>query len=125
MTRSEIKNIFVFGSNLAGRHGAGSAKEALDWHGATYGVGVVPQGHAYAIPTKDENFNVLPLSTIGKYVLEFLLYARENKDCQFNVVEVGCGLAGYGPEDIAPLFVGKIPENVKLPKSFVKVLEKD
>lgn len=117
----ERKHIFVFGSNLAGRHGAGSAKEALLNHGAVYGVGEGPQGNSWAIPTKDEDFNVLSLKTIEAFVNYFIMFAEENLQYQFDVVPIGCGLAGYTPEQIAPMFKDS-PPNVNLPQSFKKVL---
>ena len=112
------KSIFVFGSNLAGRHGAGSAQAARLYHGAIYGQGTGLQGRSYAIPTKDENFNVLPVEVIKKYVDEFKEFAKEHPDMVFNVVAIGCGYAGYQPKEIAPLFEGCSP-NVNLPSEFL------
>lgn len=115
--------IFVFGSNLAGIHGAGSAQHARVHYGAVYGIGVGPQGRSYAIPTKDQNFNVMDLDHIQLYVWQFLDYARMCTDRTFNVVAIGCGLAGYTPQQIAPMFFNA-PQNVKLPQEFVDVLAK-
>lgn len=112
-----MPNIFVFGSNLAGRHGAGSARHAYVHHGAVMGQGLGRQGLSYAIPTKDARLRVLELAVIAGYVREFVRYAREHADCTFNVVAIGCGLAGYQPCEIAPLFVDP-PDNVKLPPEF-------
>ena len=98
--------IFVFGSNLAGRHGKGAALEARLKHGAVYGVGVGRTGNAYAIPTKGYQLEVLPLNQINGYVRAFLSYARENPELEFFVTRVGCGLAGYKDHQIAPLFYG-------------------
>ena len=116
-----MTDYFVFGSNLAGIHGAGSAKEAVKNHGAVYGQGVGPQGKSYGIPTKDTKLDILPLSKIKPYVLSFLDYAKSHSDDTFNVVAIGCGFAGYKPEDIAPMFEG-YPENVNLPKEFIECL---
>lgn len=102
--------IFVFGSNLAGRHGAGAALYAHDAYGAKYGVGIGRTGHAYAIPTKDADLNTLALEYIHHQVKEFLEYARYYKDEVFFVTKIGCGLAGYKNEEIAPMFRGA-PEN--------------
>lgn len=113
--------IFTFASNCAGKHGAGSALHAKRFYGAKYGIGFGRQGTSYAIPTKDKNLNVLPLSQIEIYVKDFLKYAKENPDLSFNVVKIGCGLAGYTPEQIAPMFVG-YSENVKLPKEFIDII---
>jgi hypothetical protein len=98
--------VFVFGSNLAGRHGAGAAKTALLQHGAVYGQGYGFQGNSYAIPTKDEEMNVIPVDRIAKYVDTFLRFAELNPSMTFNVTRIGCGLAGYEDADIAPLFKG-------------------
>lgn len=111
------KTVFVFGSNLAGRHGRGSALEALRRHGAVYGQGIGLQGESYAIPTKDKNLRVLPLSEIQKYVDDFKKFARENLTFRFRVVKIGCGLAGYREEQIFPMFAD-CPENVDLPKGW-------
>jgi len=116
-----MTNIFVFGSNYAGRHGRGSALEAVRNHGAIYGRGVGPQGNSYAIPTKDQNLRIYPLQDIEYFVRRFRLYANIHPELTFNVVAIGCGLAGYTPEQIAPMFEG-VPGNVKLPPEFRKVL---
>lgn len=105
--------VFVFGSNLAGRHGKGAALEARQRWGAIYGQGEGPQGDSYAIPTKDARLNVLPLEDIWDKVRWFIKHAEENGDNSFLVTAIGCGLAGYKPEQIAPLFAGA-PENVFL-----------
>jgi hypothetical protein len=107
-------NIFVFGSNLAGRHGAGAALCAIKEHGAKYGQGIGRQGNSYAIPTKDENIRTLPLVNIQKYVEEFIAYAKEHNNEIFYVTRIGCGLAGYSDTDIAPMFINA-PDNCKLP----------
>lgn len=104
--------VFVFGSNLAGRHGAGAAKAARDQYGAIYSVGFGPAGMSYAIPTKDgrDGANlaspeqVLPLHEIADYVNAFIRYARAHPELRFHLASPGCGLAGYSPREIAPLF---------------------
>ncbi len=103
--------IFVFGSNLAGRHGKGAALTAVKDYGAIYGHGEGPQGWAYAIPTKDWDLKTLPLGDIQTYVERFLSYAREHPELQFKVTRIGCGLAGYSDQQIAPFFRGA-PANV-------------
>lgn len=114
-------DIFVFGSNLAGRHGAGSALEAYRKHGAILGQGIGLQGASYAIPTKDAKLRTLGLDTIHVFVSDFLAYARRHEWMTFNVVAIGCGLAGYKPEQIAPMF-RDAPPNVNLPKEFLACL---
>lgn len=109
--------IFVFGSNLAGRHGKGAALHARYFYGAYYGRGSGAQGQSYAIPTKDFNLRTLPLESIETYVNGFLLYARAHPELRFNVTRIGCGLAGYTDTDIAPLFKDA-PENCDLPEGW-------
>lgn len=106
--------IFVFGSNLAGRHGRGAALFARQYRGAQYGVGVGRTGQSYAIPTKDEQIRTLPLDRINVYVAEFLDYARAHPGLAFEVTRIGCGLAGYIDQQIAPMFMGA-PDNCQLP----------
>ena len=131
--------IFVFGSNLAGRHGRGAALAAVKHHKAKYGQGVGLQGNAYAIPTKDENLRILPLDIVKKHIEDFIGFAAAHPKMTFNVTEVGCGLAcpvGQTREerisDIASLFADALEpwsidrkgvsynglENVNLPKAF-------
>lgn len=113
--------IFVFGSNLAGRHGAGAALEARHKWDAEYGVGRGRTGDAYAIPTKDAHLQTLPLMDIALEVVEFIRYARNNPDLPFLVTRIGCGLAGYTNEQIAPLFLGA-PANCHFDKEWEEFL---
>lgn len=106
--------IFVFGSNLAGRHGKGAALYARRHCGAEYGVGVGRTGNSYAIPTKDERIRTLPLHKIAGYVVDFLDYARAHPELQFQVTKIGCGLAGYREHQISPMFKSA-PANCHLP----------
>ena len=113
--------VFVFGSNLAGRHGKGAALFARQHRGAIYGQGVGLQGKAYAIPTKDRQLRVLPLATIRRYVDEFLRFADQHRDIRFELTPIGCGLAGYAHVQIAPMFADA-PANIILPEAFRAVL---
>lgn len=106
--------IFVFGSNEAGRHGGGAAYDALRCHRALMGKGFGPNGRSFALPTKDWHINTLPLALVKFYVTRFLAYARSQPKEIFVVTRIGCGLAGFTDEQIAPLF-GDAPENCKLP----------
>ena len=106
--------IFVFGSNLAGRHGGGAAYAAYREHGAEMGVAEGPTGRSYAIPTVDEGIEPLPLEDIREAVVRFLAYARDHPGSDFFVTRVGCGIAGYTDEQIGPMFKGATP-NVELP----------
>ena len=99
-----LGEIFVFGSNLAGIHGAGAAKEAIRF-GAVVGEGIGLVGNTYAIPTKDEKISTLPLKQIEKHLRRFILYTHQNKGKKFFVTRIGCGLAGYSDDEIAPLFL--------------------
>jgi hypothetical protein len=111
--------IFVFGSNQRGAHGRGAAKQALTW-GAKWGKGSGLWGRTYAIPTKNASITkTLSLDMIGEYVKEFTEFARKNPNLQFLVTEIGCGLAGLKPKEVAPLFAEAYSlENVWLPKRF-------
>lgn len=112
--------VFVFGSNESGRHGKGAAKTAMRF-GAKMGVGNGISGNSYAIPTKNANIKTLGQAKIQKYVKEFIEYAKANNDKIFLVTEIGCGLAGYSPEVIAPMFEDAIDiENIHLPARFWK-----
>lgn len=111
--------IFVFGSNLAGMHAGGAARTAIDNFGAMWGQGVGLQGQSYAIPTMQGG-----VDTIRPYVDEFIVFAIEHSELRFYVTPIGCGIAGFTPADIAPLFKDAVMvENIYLPKSFLSVLE--
>lgn len=105
-TQAAENQIFVFGSNLSGIHGAGAAKAAYDYYGAPRGAGYGLMGRAYAIPTKDWKVNTMPLSEIEKYVKHFVMFTQLFSNMNFFVTRVGCGLAGYKDEQIAPMFLG-------------------
>jgi ADP-ribosylglycohydrolase len=110
--------IFVFGSNLAGKHAGGAARTAVDCFGAVWGQGVGLQGQSYAIPTMQGN-----VDTIRRYVDEFVLFATQHPELRFYVTPIGCGIAGFTPADIAPLFKNAaFVENIFLPRSFWKIL---
>lgn len=102
--------IFVFGSNKKGVHGAGTAKLAVEQYGAKFGVGEGRTGDAYAIPTKDTPYKRRRLAEIQASVDTFLEYARAHPELEFLVVRIGCGLAGFTDDEMAPLFEGS-PDN--------------
>jgi hypothetical protein len=111
--------IFVFGSNLSGRHGKGAAKIAYSKFGAVYGIGIGHMGNTYSIPTKDENLKTLLIEEIQIYVNDLLEFVKDRVDLHFYITKIGCGLAGYKPEQIAPLFKEfKNLDNISLPKEF-------
>lgn len=105
--------VFVFGSNIEGRHGKGSALEARRKWGAIYGQGVGRQGQSYGIPTKATPYITLPLSTIKEHVDTFIRYAIDHPEDTFRVVRIGCMNAGYSDSQMAPMFE-TAPSNVVL-----------
>ena len=116
--------IFVFGSNMAGRHGKGAALFARQERGAIYGNGYGRQGRSFAIPTKDASLQTLSLEQIKGWVDEFLHYAVDHHYEAFEVTAIGCGLAGYTPEQIAPMF-RHAPPNCALPQAFRLILGRE
>ena len=100
--------VFVFGSNMSGRHGKGAAKDAKHIHGAIYGRHVGLQGNSYAIPTKDASMRPLQIELIESYIENFVEFTQKNRHLNFYVTAVGCGLAGYGHGIIAPLFTDAV-----------------
>lgn len=117
ISRLKADEIFVFGSNLRGMHGGGAARAAFKYFGAIMGQGVGLQGQSYAIPTMQG-----PVESIRPYVDEFITFARQHKKRIFLVTRIGCGIAGFTDEEIAPLFAGVMDDdNVILPESFIKI----
>lgn len=116
------KNVFVFGSNVAGRHGKGDALIARQRHGAIYGQGEGLQGDSYGLPTKDRYIQSLPLSEVQKSVERFIEFARAHPELNFQVQAVGCRLAGFTPAQIAPLFKDA-PSNCYLHEVFIEILK--
>ena len=110
--------IFVFGSNLQGMHGGGAARYAYQHFGAVWGEGDGLYGKSYAIPTMHGG-----PEAIKPYVDKFIEFARQHDDMLFLVTPIGCGIAGFVPKDVAPLFREAVGvENIVLPKSFIEVL---
>lgn len=118
-----MTDIFVFGSNLLGIHGKGAALHAVQKHGAILGQGIGLQGNSYAIPTKASPRRSLELVSINKFVADFLQYAHCSPDNTYLVTKIGCGLAGWEPCQIAPMFrLVKFLSNVKLPEEFIEFI---
>lgn len=113
----EPVSIFVFESNLAGRHGKGAALFARENHGAIYGRGEGIQGRSYGIPTKDEKLRTLDLVRIAEGIERFISFARNHPELQFEVTSIGCGLAGYNREQIRPLLLN-MPKNCRFTKEW-------
>ena len=114
---------FVFGSNLAGIHGAGAAKAAMEKFGARYGVGIGFTGQSYAIPTKDYKIETLPIEPIKFFIGQFAQVSHAMKETEFFITRVGCGLAGYTDAGIAPLFRECNPQNCSMPENWKEYLE--
>ena len=116
ITELKPDEVFVFGSNLAGMHGGGAARVAVQRFGAVMGQGVGLQGQSYAIPTMQGG-----VETIKPFVDEFVAFAKAHLELFFYVTRIGCGIAGFRDEEIAPLFAEAVSvENICLPESFVK-----
>ena len=114
ITELKANEVFVFGSNLAGAHGGGAYRK----FGAIWGQGVGLQGQSYGIPTMQGG-----VETIRPYVDVFIQFAREHIEYKFLVTRIGCGIAGFRDEEIAPLFMNALEvENIILPKEFVDVI---
>ncbi len=119
ITRLAENEIFVFGSNLQGMHAGGAARIAHQQFGAVWGQGVGLQGSSYAIPTMQGG-----VETIVPYVDEFISFAQEHPRLHFLVTRIGCGIAGFTDEEIAPLFTAAYSlDNVTLPRQFVQYIE--
>ncbi|MDI3505261.1 MAG: hypothetical protein PWQ81_483 [Bacteroidota bacterium] len=119
ITELKPNEVFVFGSNLEGAHGGGAAATAYRHFGAIWGQGVGLQGNSYGIPTMHGG-----VEAIRPYVEEFIDFARSHPELHFLVTRVGCGIAGFRDEEIAPLFAEAAHlENVWLPASFHAVID--
>ena len=119
ITELKPNEIFVFGSNLAGAHGDGAARLAYNRFGAIWGQGVGLQGQSYAIPTMQGG-----VETIKPYVDEFIRFAKQHLEQKFLVTKIGCGIAGFKVDEIAPLFYHAIDsENIVLPKEFDDIVQ--
>lgn len=112
--------IFVFGSNLQGQHGGGAARTAYKHFGAEWGTGVGPTGQCYAIPTMHGD-----IEDIKPYVDQFIEYAKQNPEKMFLVTRIGCGIAGFRDEQMAPLFAEAVPlTNIYMPLKWMNILLK-
>ena len=117
-------NVFVFGSNLLGKHIGGAALTAKVLYQAQDGIAQGPTGNCYAIPTVDDSFGPLSLIHIGGFVMEFKKEAEANPDVMYHLTPIGCGIAGYKVDDIAPMFL-TMPKNVILPIEFQEFFLKE
>ena len=115
--------VFVFGSNMAGQHADGAARTALEHFGAIKDVGRGWSGQSYAIPTMNEHLQQMPLSQIQHYIDDFKIYTKNHPKMTYFLTSIGCGIAGYKVEEIAPMFKG-ISHNVIFPASFRPFVER-
>ena len=121
ITELKPNEIFVFGSNLQGYHGGGAARLAMNQWGAVWGQGTGLQGQTYAIPTMQGG-----IGTIRPYIDQFIKFAQNDPERTFLVTEIGCGIAGFRPADIAPLFKNAINiPNIWLSQRFWEILQKE
>lgn len=118
ITKLKDNQVFVFGSNLHGQHAGGAARYAYEHFGAILGQGAGLQGNSYAIPTMH-----ISISEIESYISDFLAFAAEHPEKEFLVTKIGCGIAGFKDEEIAPFFEqARGLANVRLPEAFIKLL---
>ena len=121
ITELKPNEIFVFGSNLQGYHGGGAARLAMNQWGAVWGQGTGLQGQTYAIPTMQGG-----IGTIRPYIDQFIKFAQNDPERTFLVTEIGCGIAGFRPADIEPLFKNAINiPNIWLPQRFWEILQEE
>lgn len=115
ITELKPDEVFVFGSNAEGNHGGGAALTAHRRFGAVWGEGRGHHGQTYAIDTMSG------LDTLTAEAREFLRYAEAHPELKFLLTPVGCGIAGYTPPQVAPVFRGA-PGNVTMPEPFLPYL---
>jgi hypothetical protein len=115
-----MEDVFVFGSNEAGRHGKGAAKFAVEHYGAKYGIGEGMEGMSYALPTKDANLNPVTMERLEHAICTFIDFADGNSKYRFLLTPIGTGLAGFSKRDVwALLQKYGLPDNVVLTSSWV------
>ena len=121
ITELKPNEIFVFGSNLQGYLGGGAARQSMNHWGAVWGQGTCLLGQTFAIPTMQGG-----IGTIRPYIDQFIKFAQNDPERTFLVTEIGCGIAGFRPADIAPLFKNAINiPNIWLPQRFWEILQKE
>lgn len=119
---NDPRTVWVFGSNLAGIHGAGAARVALEKFGAVDGQGVGYRGQSYAIPTMNRKLARLPRHVIAMHIAKFIVFAHHHSKHNFFVTRVGCGIAGYTDAEIAPMFKAA-PANCSFAEAWREFLE--
>ena len=116
ITELAPNEVFVFGSNAAGHHGGGAARVAWQSFGAEWGEGHGLHGRSYAIDTMSG------MAAFADAAVTFVSFAGRHPELTFLLTPVGCGIAGYTVEEVAPMFAS-VPQNVVMPEAFAKVLE--
>lgn len=111
ITKVENHQIFVFGSNLSGRHAGGAARQAKDSFGAIEGQGIGLQGQSYAIPTLGYNHEKLTLNQIAEELETFAAFAKMNPKKEFLLTPIGTGIAGFSLDEIKSI-LPKLPPNI-------------
>lgn len=117
ITELQPNQIFVFGSNLAGKHAGGAAKQAHEQFGAKMGVGEGLTGQSYAFPTLDEDFQKVSNTILKSARLNLYRAARFHSDKEFLLTKVGCGIAGFSEDKMRKLFVNA-PANIIKPEGW-------
>ena len=131
VTSLQPNQIFVFGSNPEGRHGAGAAKIAKDKFGAIYGQGEGLQGQSYALPTKDlriktnNSLRSISAADITNNIKKLYEVAKQNPTKEFLVSDYSeSNLNGYTGQEMADMFTaaGPIPSNIVFNENFDKLI---
>jgi len=115
ITELAPNEVFVFGSNASGHHGGGAAHIAWQKFGAVWSEGHGLHGQTFAIDTMSG------MDAFAADAATFVAFAASHPQLTFLLTPVGCGIAGYVAEQVAPMFAS-VPENVVMPESFVRAL---
>ena len=123
----EANQVFVFGSNQRGRHGAGAALFAHQCYGALEGQGYGLQGQSFAVPTKDMWIKTLPIAFVQNNIRIALREMLHDTSHVWIWSAVGCGLAGLTTEDVVVPFMEVSPEakhdHILLPRRYLDTMQ--
>lgn len=117
ITELQPNQIFIFGSNLAGNHAGGAARQAAEQFGAEDGIGEGLTGSCYAYPTLDGNLRQRSWPDLQEARDRLYATARALPEKTFLLTKVGCGIAGYAEEDMKVLF-RDTPDNILKPEGW-------
>ena len=109
--------VFIFGSNAAGKHAGGAAAQAYEDFGAKWGIGEGLEGQSYAFPTLDANFQKVSNTRLHASRLKLYECAERHPDKEFLLTKVGCGIAGFPEEKMRKLFANA-PKNITKPRGW-------